>query len=241
MRRVRGLLRPVAITAFIATFVSLSSVASASAIQVSGSLYYSKITCQFTSEPTDCAGSKPSTFVPFADILAFIVQSPGSSTVIVHAEGPDGPLPASSSLAGNVLEWSFSGSTPEEHGVRALRQESYKITFSADRLSWSGTRDVTFSKEEGGVVTQTAEERNSIEGARSPVPLEALVQCVVPRVKGRTLASAEKTIVKAHCGVGKVKKVSSKRVKKGHVTAQSASPGRALSDGAKINLVVSKG
>jgi hypothetical protein len=66
-------------------------------------------------------------------------------------------------------------------------------------------------------------------------------KCVVPRLKGKTFASAEKAIVKAHCAVVKVKKVRSKHVKKGVVLSQGTGAGTSLPEGTKVSLVVSKG
>jgi PASTA domain len=66
-------------------------------------------------------------------------------------------------------------------------------------------------------------------------------KCVVPNVKGKLLASAEKAIVKAHCVVGKVKKAHSSHVKKGRVVSQGAGAGKSLPGGTKVSLVVSKG
>jgi|SRR5271165_7308746 len=66
-------------------------------------------------------------------------------------------------------------------------------------------------------------------------------KCVVPKLKGKTLASAEKAIVKAHCAVGKIKKARSSHVKKGSVVSQGTGAGKSLPDGTKVSLVVSKG
>jgi hypothetical protein len=66
-------------------------------------------------------------------------------------------------------------------------------------------------------------------------------KCIVPGLKGKTLVVAEKAITRAHCAVGKIKKASSSHVKKGHVVSQTPAAGRALSKGAKVSLVVSKG
>lgn len=66
-------------------------------------------------------------------------------------------------------------------------------------------------------------------------------RCVVPKVKGKTLAAARTSIAKHHCTVGKVTKAFSTRVKKGHVISQSPSPGKSLPAGSKVKLVVSKG
>jgi hypothetical protein len=66
-------------------------------------------------------------------------------------------------------------------------------------------------------------------------------KCVVPNVKGKSLASAESAITKAHCTVGNVKKAKSSHVRKGKVVSQGTSAGKSLSSGAKVSLVVSKG
>jgi PKD domain/PASTA domain/Divergent InlB B-repeat domain len=64
--------------------------------------------------------------------------------------------------------------------------------------------------------------------------------CLVPKVKGKTLAAAKRALTQAHCKAGKVTKKFSK-VKKGHVISQRPKPGRDLAAGAKVNLVISKG
>jgi hypothetical protein len=65
-------------------------------------------------------------------------------------------------------------------------------------------------------------------------------KCKVPNVKGKTLSAAEKALAKAHCGVGKIKKAKSSKVKKGSVVSQGASAGKSLASGSKVSLVVSK-
>ena len=65
--------------------------------------------------------------------------------------------------------------------------------------------------------------------------------CVVPRLKGKTLAAAKRALKSAHCGVGKVTKKSSARVKKGQVISQTPAPRKHLAVGTPISLVVSKG
>jgi serine/threonine-protein kinase len=65
-------------------------------------------------------------------------------------------------------------------------------------------------------------------------------KCIVPKVKGKTLAAAKKAIVRARCSVGKVKRAYSARVKNGRVVSQKPKPGTKRSPGAKVSLVVSK-
>ncbi len=66
-------------------------------------------------------------------------------------------------------------------------------------------------------------------------------RCVVPKVKGKTLANAKRAIKKAHCSVGRVKQSFSRKIGKGRVSAQQPKPGTTRPAGAKVNLVVSKG
>lgn len=66
-------------------------------------------------------------------------------------------------------------------------------------------------------------------------------RCVVPKVKGKTLAAAKQAIKAHNCSVGKITHATSRRVKKGHVVSQRPNPGTRLKHGAKIALVISKG
>jgi PASTA domain-containing protein len=65
--------------------------------------------------------------------------------------------------------------------------------------------------------------------------------CVVPNVKGKKLAAAKRALNARHCRTGRVSRAFSKRIKKGRVMAQSRRPGAQLKNGAKVNLVVSRG
>ena len=64
--------------------------------------------------------------------------------------------------------------------------------------------------------------------------------CVVPNVKGKTLAAAKKTIRSHHCGVGKITKAKSSLKNKGHVISQNPKPGWNLKNGAKVALKVGR-
>jgi PASTA domain len=65
--------------------------------------------------------------------------------------------------------------------------------------------------------------------------------CLVPKVRGKTLSAAKRSIKAHDCSVGKVKHASSRTVKKGHVISQTPKPGVRLKHGARVNLVVSRG
>lgn len=65
--------------------------------------------------------------------------------------------------------------------------------------------------------------------------------CVVPRVKGKALRRARRSIKAHHCRVGKIRRATSRKVGRGHVISQRPKPGKRLKRGARVNLVVSKG
>ena len=67
------------------------------------------------------------------------------------------------------------------------------------------------------------------------------VLCVVPRVKGKPLATARARIAAAHCSAGKVTKAKSRTVPKGKVISQRPNAGTKLASGSKVNLVLSRG
>jgi hypothetical protein len=69
----------------------------------------------------------------------------------------------------------------------------------------------------------------------------APTRCRVPKVVGKQVASAKRTIAKSHCRTGKVGHAYSRKRKKGIVISQSRRPGRVLPARSKINLIVSLG
>ena len=68
-----------------------------------------------------------------------------------------------------------------------------------------------------------------------------LQPCHVPPVRGRKLSAARAAITRAACRVGRVKRVRSKKVKRGRVISQSPRPGASLPNLGKVSLVVSRG
>jgi FG-GAP-like repeat/PASTA domain len=73
------------------------------------------------------------------------------------------------------------------------------------------------------------------------VLLNATGLCAVPNLRGKTLRAAKRTLVRAQCGVGKIRRAFSKAVKKGRVISQEPRWGAVLPKGGKVNLVVSRG
>jgi beta-lactam-binding protein with PASTA domain len=67
------------------------------------------------------------------------------------------------------------------------------------------------------------------------------VRCVVPRLRGKTLARARQLIAKGHCKVGRVRRAYSGRFPRGLVIAQQPKAGAKLARNARVNVVVSRG
>jgi hypothetical protein len=74
-----------------------------------------------------------------------------------------------------------------------------------------------------------------------PPPPPAAVRCVVPNVKGKTVAQARAVLKAKHCVLGKITRAYSKKAKKGKIISQSRARGARLPRGAKVNVVVSRG
>jgi hypothetical protein len=64
--------------------------------------------------------------------------------------------------------------------------------------------------------------------------------CTVQDVRRMTVPAAKRTIARAFCHVGKIRR-SYSAVKKGLVISQKPKPGAVLPDGSKVNLLVSLG
>lgn len=65
--------------------------------------------------------------------------------------------------------------------------------------------------------------------------------CGVPKLRGKTLTAAKRSIAAHNCTVGTIKHAASRTIKKGHVISQKPKPGSWAKHGTKVNLVVSRG
>jgi hypothetical protein len=74
---------------------------------------------------------------------------------------------------------------------------------------------------------------------QSPKPPAA--RCVVPNVKGKTIAQARRLLASKRCALGRVTRTYSAKVKRGKIIKQSRRPGVRLARGTRINVVVSRG
>lgn len=113
----------------------------------------------------------------------------------------------------------------------------------ADQADWSpdGMR-IAFSL--GGLMSDiyvVAPDGSTLQNLTRTSPTPAPRACVVPKVKGETLASAKHAIVRANCSVGAIRRTYSAKVKKGRIVSQSPKAGARLRNRGKVNLVVSRG
>jgi hypothetical protein len=69
----------------------------------------------------------------------------------------------------------------------------------------------------------------------------AVVRCVVPNVKRKTVARARRLLASRRCALGRIKRVYSIKVKKGRIISQSRRAGVRLPRGTRVNVVVSRG
>jgi hypothetical protein len=72
-------------------------------------------------------------------------------------------------------------------------------------------------------------------------PITPPVQCLVPNVKNKPLATARRVILARHCTIGTVRRAYSKRIKKGRVISQKPTPSTLLPNLGNVSLVISRG
>jgi PASTA domain len=74
--------------------------------------------------------------------------------------------------------------------------------------------------------------------AATPPPVR---RCIVPRLKGKTAAAAQRAIRRSGCATGTIRRGYSGSVRRGRVISQTPRPGVRLRYRAKVNFVLSRG
>lgn len=158
-------------------------------------------------------------FTPLSSMLTVSKTGTGTGTVTSTPSGID---------CGSTCSYSF----PVNSNVSLVATPSAGSSFagwvSAD---CSGTGECTIAvplSSETVTATFTANPR--------PKP----VVCVVPKLKGETLAAAKTAIRTHHCAVGKITRVNVPKRLLHHVLSQRPRPGRHLRRGSKIALKVGR-
>jgi hypothetical protein len=107
-------------------------------------------------------------------------------------------------------------------------------TLSGTTVHLTGAGSCTVTASEPGSVNYEPAASVSRTFSIAPAP------CTVPRVVGKPLASAKRSLRASHCDTGKVRRAKSRR-RRGTVISQSRQPGRVLPPRTKVDLVVSRG
>jgi len=69
---------------------------------------------------------------------------------------------------------------------------------------------------------------------------DTILACVVPKLKGKTVAAAKRALKAANCRAGSVTRRKARASKRGRVLGQSPAAGTKLASGGKVALVVGK-
>ena len=137
---------------------------------------------------------------------------------------------------GGTRTYQFAGSGEQEYGSGVSIQ-----TLSDDpvdeRIIEVGTLEPTFVH---GYMAAIRVFANAPAPPPPPPPPPPPARCRVPGVVGLALGRARVRIRRAHCSVGRIRRVRSRRPA-GRVLSQRPRRGRVLSRGARVNLVVSRG
>jgi hypothetical protein len=104
-----------------------------------------------------------------------------------------------------------------------------------------GANTITATAIDGAGATAQAQVTILYEPPSPPPPAKPRLFCRVPRTKGLKLPAAEEAIRQAHCRVGKIKKIHSRKVRKGRVVETVPTAGRKLPSAWNIELLVSSG
>ena len=180
----------------------------------------------------DAAGNVVATWTRFVPGMNAIVQA-----AALDAAGPvfdNLSVPARRS-AGSRLAFSV-----HSFDVWSALAGSPHWTFG-DRGSADGWR-VHHTYARAGSYTVTLSQSDAV-GNQSTISRTVSIApaCVVPNVVGKTLAKAKAAIQRRHCRTGRVTRAFSRKVRRGRVLAQRPKAGNRLSNGARVNLVVSRG
>jgi dipeptidyl aminopeptidase/acylaminoacyl peptidase len=114
-----------------------------------------------------------------------------------------------------------------------------KIVFGLARSTGQGgiyTADIN-----GSDVKQVTIDVHGLHDDTPDWGTHALTPCVVPKLKGKTLAGAKRSINKADCALGQINKQYSATVEAGRVISQKPKPHLTRPAGSKIALLVSHG
>lgn len=166
--------------------------------------------------------------------------SPPSDTIVVSKSG------SGSGTVTSVPAGIDCGKTCTHQYPQHLHPAPLLTATPAARSTFGGWSVSRFRRDRGAVVTpgacpDTAKCRVNIGTYPAVVVATFIAHCVVPNVKGKTLAAAKHSINSRECTLGKITHAASQTIKQGHVLSQTPTQGKWLTQWAKVNLAVSSG
>jgi hypothetical protein len=188
---------------------------------------------------------------PPADVVAGVAASPRSVRigrnygfeVTVRNTGPfgaDDVAVSGSTSDGSSLNWPpTSGCSSASTGFTCVAGalepgETWTLSL-AGTATRAGSTSLSVT-----VATSSAETSSTNNAASATLTILERVRCVVPRVVGKTMATARSAIARGNCRIGRVTRAFSPTVK-GRIVRQQPAAGARRPQGAPVSLVLSKG
>ena len=140
-------------------------------------------------------------------------------------------------ITSNKDQVRVQGSVSDSVGVSSLNVNGQGVIVRAGGIfgAWVTLRPGV------NTITATATNVAGNTGTTSVTAIYHLPPCKVPRLHGKTLRKARQMLTQAGCKVGKLKRVHSPKVRKGHVISTKPKAGSTHSRGTKVSLVLSRG
>jgi hypothetical protein len=198
-----------------------------------------------------------------ARMVSVQVDSPPAVTLTQPTDGATFTLPATVNLAATAFDSDGAVTKVEFFSGAAKLGEDATAPYS---FAWSGVAAGTYTltaratDDLGGATTSAASTITVSAGDTPPTappppphpplpppppppppPRPPPVRCHVPALREKLLRVARTRIAAAHCSLGRIRYVRSKKKKKGLVLAQSPVAGKTLPRGTRVKLVVSRG
>jgi len=182
--------------------------------------------------------------------------------------GPDGFVTKLDAGGGALLYSTFLGGSGGDHasGIAIDSAGNAHVagtTSSVDFPTTSGALDTTLDGSDDAFVTKLDLVAGPVPPQPQPPPPNpppssppppppapppppvvrppAVVRCVVPNVKRKTVRQARRLLTSRRCALGRIRRAYSIKVNKGRIISQSRRPGTRLRRGTRINVLVSRG
>jgi hypothetical protein len=148
------------------------------------------------------------------------------SVAIADLNGDGKPDLATANFTGTVSTLANRGGGSFQAGLNYRAPGKIPVAIAIGDLNGDGRRDLVAPNRDSNTVS---------------VLINTPGLCVAQSVRGKTLLAARRTLARASCSVGTIRRTYSRWASKGLVISQKPTPGTVLGKGAKVNLVVSRG